>query len=182
MSDSVQPHRWQPTRLPRPWDFPGKSTGVGCHCLLWTICILIHFAVQQKLAQHCKATVHREKSSVDSEQLSWPGRTGVGSAGGWLVRGSSREPNRGHWQWGQRWIQGMFNQYWDESSGKHLSFKDRLLGFVFRDLGHWGAVSAQPRGSFLHERKLLFCGSRHANWVAWDSQVTQFLCLRDRDS
>ena len=24
----------QPTRLPRPWDFPGKSTGVGCHCLL----------------------------------------------------------------------------------------------------------------------------------------------------
>ena len=81
MSDSVRPHRWQPTRLPRPWilqartlewfaisfsnawkwkvkvkslsrvrlletpwttayqalpsmDFPGKSTGVGCHCLL----------------------------------------------------------------------------------------------------------------------------------------------------
>ena len=24
----------QPTRLLRPWDFPGKSTGVGCHCLL----------------------------------------------------------------------------------------------------------------------------------------------------
>ena len=34
MSDSVQPHRWQPTRLLRPWDFPGKSTGVRCHCLL----------------------------------------------------------------------------------------------------------------------------------------------------
>ena len=34
MSDSVWPHRRQPTRLPRPWDFPGKSTGVGCHCLL----------------------------------------------------------------------------------------------------------------------------------------------------
>ena len=27
-------HRRQPTRLPHPWDFPGKSTGVGCHCLL----------------------------------------------------------------------------------------------------------------------------------------------------
>ena len=25
----------QPTRLLRPWDFPGKSTGVGCHCFLW---------------------------------------------------------------------------------------------------------------------------------------------------
>jgi len=34
MSDSVQPHRQQPTRLPRPWDSPGKSTGVGCHFLL----------------------------------------------------------------------------------------------------------------------------------------------------
>ena len=22
------------TRPPRPWDFPGKNTGVGCHCLL----------------------------------------------------------------------------------------------------------------------------------------------------
>ena len=34
MSDSVRPHRWQPTRLPHPWDFPGKNTGVGCHFLL----------------------------------------------------------------------------------------------------------------------------------------------------
>ena len=34
MSDSVRPHRWQPTRLPRPWDSPGKDTGVGCHFLL----------------------------------------------------------------------------------------------------------------------------------------------------
>ena len=34
MSDSVQPHRQQPTRLPRPWDSPGKNTGVGCQFLL----------------------------------------------------------------------------------------------------------------------------------------------------
>ena len=34
MSDSVRPHTWQPTRLPRPWDSPGKNTGVGCHFLL----------------------------------------------------------------------------------------------------------------------------------------------------
>ena len=34
MSDSVGPHRQQPTRLPRPWDPPGKNTGVGCHFLL----------------------------------------------------------------------------------------------------------------------------------------------------
>ena len=33
MSNSVRPHRWQPTRLARPWDSPGKSTGVGCHMI-----------------------------------------------------------------------------------------------------------------------------------------------------
>ena len=34
MSDSLRPHELQPTRLLRPQDPPGKSTGVGCHCLL----------------------------------------------------------------------------------------------------------------------------------------------------
>ena len=34
MSDSVRPHRRQPTRLPHPWDSPGKNAGVGCHFLL----------------------------------------------------------------------------------------------------------------------------------------------------
>ena len=34
MSNSVLPHRWQPTRLCHPWGFPGKSTGVGGNFLL----------------------------------------------------------------------------------------------------------------------------------------------------
>ena len=34
MSDSVRPQRRQPTRLPCPWDSPGKNTGVACHFLL----------------------------------------------------------------------------------------------------------------------------------------------------
>ena len=34
-SESSRPHGLQPTRLLCPWDIPGKSTGVGCHCLLW---------------------------------------------------------------------------------------------------------------------------------------------------
>ena len=34
MPDSQWPHGLEPARLLRPWDFPGKSTGVGCHCLL----------------------------------------------------------------------------------------------------------------------------------------------------
>ena len=42
MSDSVRPHRLQPTRLRRPWDSPGKNTGVGCHFLLHNEILLSH--------------------------------------------------------------------------------------------------------------------------------------------
>ena len=40
VSDSLWPHGLQPTRLLRPWDFPGKSTGVECHCLLCYILLV----------------------------------------------------------------------------------------------------------------------------------------------
>ena len=40
VSDSLRPHGLQPTRRLRPWDFPGKSTGVGCHRLLHLPCVL----------------------------------------------------------------------------------------------------------------------------------------------
>ena len=41
MSDSWRPHGLQPTRLIRPWDFPGKSTGVGCHHLFWVFPVVM---------------------------------------------------------------------------------------------------------------------------------------------
>ena len=37
MSDPQRPHGLQSSRLLRPWDFPGKTTGVGCHCLLCSV-------------------------------------------------------------------------------------------------------------------------------------------------
>ena len=43
------PHRWQPTRLHRPWDSPGKNTGVGCHFLLQ--CMKVKSA--SEVAQPC---------------------------------------------------------------------------------------------------------------------------------
>ena len=49
MSDSVWPHRWQLTRLPRPWDSPGKNTGVGCHFLLQ--CLKVKS--ESEVAQSC---------------------------------------------------------------------------------------------------------------------------------
>ena len=49
VSDSVRPHRRQPTRLPRPWDSPGKNTGVGCHFLLQ--CMKVKS--EREVAQSC---------------------------------------------------------------------------------------------------------------------------------
>ena len=49
VSDSVRPHRWQPTRLLHPWDSPGKNTGVGCHSLLQCM----KAKSQSKVTQSC---------------------------------------------------------------------------------------------------------------------------------
>ena len=49
VSDSVWPHRRQPTRLCRPWDSPGKNTGVGCHFLLQ--CMKVES--ESEVAQSC---------------------------------------------------------------------------------------------------------------------------------
>ena len=49
MSDSVWPHRRQPTRLPHPWDSPGKNTGVGCHFLLQCM----EVKSEREVAQSC---------------------------------------------------------------------------------------------------------------------------------
>ena len=49
MSNSLRPHRRQPTRLPRPWDSPDKNTGVGCHFLLQ--CLKVKS--ESEVAQSC---------------------------------------------------------------------------------------------------------------------------------
>ena len=54
MSNSVQSHRRQPTRLPRPWDSPGKNTGVGCHFLLQ--CMKVKS--ESEVAQSCPTLSH----------------------------------------------------------------------------------------------------------------------------
>ena len=53
MSDSVRPHRWQPTRLPCPWDSPGKNTGVGCHFLLQCMKVKSESEVAQSCPTVC---------------------------------------------------------------------------------------------------------------------------------
>ena len=53
MSNSMRPHRRQPTRLPRPWDSPGKNTAVGCHFLLQCMKVKSESEVTQSCPTLC---------------------------------------------------------------------------------------------------------------------------------
>ena len=59
VSDSEWPHGLQPTRLLHPWDFPGKSTGVGCHCLLQDVDIVVpdHVDINLKIIHEIRFIV-----------------------------------------------------------------------------------------------------------------------------
>ena len=75
-SDSVWPHRRQPTRLPRPWDSPGKNTGVGCHFLLQCMKVKSESEVAQScptLATPWTAAYQAPLSMGFSRQEYWSG-------------------------------------------------------------------------------------------------------------
>ena len=53
MSNSVRPNGWQPTRLPHPWNSPGKNSGVGCHFLLQCMKVKSESEVTQSCLTLC---------------------------------------------------------------------------------------------------------------------------------
>ena len=65
MSDSVRPHRRQPTRLPHPWDSLGKNTGVGCHFLLQ--CLKVKS--ESEVAQSCQTLSHPMDCSLPGSSI-----------------------------------------------------------------------------------------------------------------
>ena len=76
MSNSVRPHRRQPTRLRRPWDSPGKNTGVGCHFLLQCTKVKSESEVAQScptLATPWTAAYQAPLSMGFSRQKYWSG-------------------------------------------------------------------------------------------------------------
>ena len=77
MSDSVRPHRQQPTRLPRPWDSSGKNTEVGCHFLLQYVKV----KSESEVAQSCPTLGDTMDYSLPGSSIHgiFPGKsTGVG--------------------------------------------------------------------------------------------------------
>ena len=74
MSDSVRPHRRQPTRLPRPWDSPGENTGVGCHFFLQCMKVKVKSLSRVRLlATPWTAAYQAPPSMGFSRQESWSG-------------------------------------------------------------------------------------------------------------
>ena len=74
MSDSVRPHRRQPTRLPRPWDSLGKNTGVGCHVLLQCMKVKSEREVAQsclKLSKDCSLLGSSIHGIFQARVLEW---------------------------------------------------------------------------------------------------------------
>ena len=73
MSDSVRPHRRQPTRLPCPWDSPGKNTGVGCRFLLQ--CMKVKH--ESEVTQSCPTLHDPMDCSLPGSSVHWIFRTRV---------------------------------------------------------------------------------------------------------
>ena len=79
VSDSLRPHGLQPTRLLRPWDFPGKSTGVGCHCLLHCIWLESTYWVDLKFLNR-NFSLHVYKPSISNFNALTPHFKNVGNS------------------------------------------------------------------------------------------------------
>ena len=74
MSDSVRPHRRQPTRFCRHWDSPGKNTGVGCHFLLHCVKVKVKLLSHDRLVVTPWNAAHQAPPSMGfSRQEYWSG-------------------------------------------------------------------------------------------------------------
>ena len=113
----MQPHRRQPTRLPRPWDSLGKNTGVGCHFLLR--CIKVKS--ESEVTQLCQ-------TPSDPRDCSLPGSSvhGIFQAKvlEWVSLGKLRELVVDREAWGaavhrvtksQTWLSGWTELNWDSA-------------------------------------------------------------------
>ena len=84
MSDSVRPHKRQPTRLPRPWGSPGTSSGVGCHLPLKSL--LNHrLRVCTSLLNLEAETVCQQRPAELSPSMDGPSHSLLACPHGWVL-------------------------------------------------------------------------------------------------
>ena len=92
ISDFSRPHGLQPTRLLHPWDFPGKSTGVGCHCLLHPLSLLSSKTPLKQLQVNIKnLNLHRLRKGMRNSSNFFPFYWSIVSKTDSLVIHSTKE-------------------------------------------------------------------------------------------
>ena len=99
MSNSVRPHRRQLTRLPRPWDSPGKNTGVGCHFFsnAWKWKVKVKLLSLVRLFGSPRTAPYQTPLSMEfprARVLEWVAVAFSGDAGS--IPGSGRSPRIGN--------------------------------------------------------------------------------------
>ena len=137
MSVYVWPHRWQPTRLPHPWDSPGKNTGVGCHFLLQ--CMNVKSYDQSK--QHIKKPRHYFADKVRSS-LSWFFSVVMCGYESWTIKKAERQRIDAFELWCWRrllrvpWTTRRSNQWILEEINPAYSLEGLLLKLKLQYFGH----------------------------------------------
>ena len=120
MSDSVRPHRRQPNRLLRPWDSPGKSSGVGCHFLLQCM----KMKSESEVAQSCPTLSDPMDCSPPGSFIPGIFQTRVLEWG--AIAFSNRGPTEGQLLNNRillcSFLTKWCHQLWHFSSGKYESF------------------------------------------------------------
>ena len=103
MSDSVWPHRQQPTRLPCPWDSPGKNTGVGCHFLLQ--CVKVKLLSHVRLCGTPWTAAYQAPPSMGFSRQEYGSGVPLPS----LLENTTKKQTLGHWKLSlayPRWLIG----------------------------------------------------------------------------
>ena len=187
MSDSVQPHRWPPTRLPRPWDSPGKDTAVGCHFLLQ--CMKVK---SESVAQSCPSLLDPMDCSLPGSSVHgiFPGKsTEVGrhcllqlntrnifiTVGAWEVPDQGASCLSSWW----RLFTSLADNYPPAISlhGDGKRREGNTVSFFIRELTHLGVPPSWPHLSLIisHRPRLLILiplhrvlGLQHMNLGRWN--------------
>ena len=161
MSDSVRPHRWQPNRLPHPWDSPGKNTGVGCHFLLQ--CMKVKS--ESEVAQSCL-------TSSDPMDCSPPGSSihGIFQARvlEWGAIGFSTFPGR--WMYFRIYLFLKKTHLYVKTPG--IAFPLLVFGGVVGGGGCWPLLSAVPVGWRRGGQGVVWvvCGPASLGFVLWSGE------------
>ena len=147
MSNSVGAHRQHPTRLPRPWDSPGKNTGVGCHFLLQ--CMKVKS--ESEVAQSCPTLLDPMDCSLPGSSVHGIFQARVLEWGAIAFSVSVREQIK---RKGER--ENSARRH--DRKGAHLGSKFKFW-YEFRNKGRGGPSEAHARttGKCTTEERILLC-------------------------